>query len=74
MLNVNKLKGKIVEKGYTIEKLSQTLGINPSTFYRKLKKNSFEIEEADTIVKELCLSSEEATEIFFAQTVALMQQ
>ena len=70
MLNVNKLKGKIVEKGFSIEKLSQILGINPSTFYRKIKNNSFEIEEADAIVKELGLSSTEATEIFFAQTVA----
>ena len=70
MLNVNKLKGKMVEKGFTIEKLSNSLGINPSTFYRKLKNNSFEIGEADEIVEALGLSAFDATEIFFAQTVA----
>lgn len=70
MLNVNKLKGKIIEKGYTVEKLSLSLQINPSTFYRKLKNNSFEIVEADAIVKELELTPTEATEIFFAQIVA----
>ena len=49
MLDVNKLKGKIIEKGKTIDKLSADIGINPSTFYRKLKNNSFEIDEIDRI-------------------------
>lgn len=70
MLNANKLKGKLVEKGMTVEEISKTLGINPSTFYRKLKNNSFEIGEADVIVKALQLSSSEAKEIFFNQFVA----
>lgn len=70
MLDVQKLKGKIVEKGKSIEILSREIGINPSTFYRKLNNNSFEIEEADKIVSVLSLSGAEATAIFFSQTVA----
>ncbi len=70
MLDVQKLKGKIVEKGKSIEILSREIGINPSTFYRKLNNNSFEIEEADKIVSVLSLSGAEATAIFFSQIVA----
>ncbi len=70
MLDVQKLKGKIVEKGKSIEILSREIGINPSTFYRKLNNNSFEIEEADKIVSVLSLSGAEATAIFFSQVVA----
>lgn len=70
MLDVQKLKGKIIEKGKTIETMSADLGINPSTFYRKLKNNSFEIEEADRIATILSLSGAEASAIFFSQFVA----
>ena len=70
MVNVRKLKAKIVENGKTITEISQVLGINPSTFYRKLKQNSFEIGEADVIVRELELSIEDANAIFFSQIVA----
>ncbi|MDD7515445.1 XRE family transcriptional regulator [Ruminococcus flavefaciens] len=65
MLDVQKLKGKIVEKGKSVEVVSADLGINPSTFYRKMKNNSFEIREADEIMKILSLTHEEASAIFF---------
>lgn len=70
MIDVRKLKGKIVENGKSVVEMSQVLGINPSTFYRKMKKNSFEIGEVDVMVRELCLSKEEANAIFFSQIVA----
>lgn len=64
MLNTNMLKGKIIEKGKTISMLAGQLGINPSTFYRKMKNNSFTISETDSIAKALQLSLAEAN-IFF---------
>lgn len=70
MLDTLKLKGKIIESGKSIETLSAELGINQSTFYRKLKNNTFEIGEADKIVAILSLSGEEAVAIFFKQFVA----
>ena len=70
MLNVNKLRGKLAERGTTVSKVSAILGIAPSTFYRKIKNNSFEIGEADKIVHVLSLSAREATDIFFSQFVA----
>lgn len=70
MLNVQKLKGKIVEKGKNIESISAELGVNPATFYRKMKNNSFEIREVDRLVKILSLNYDEASAIFFSDTVA----
>ncbi len=73
MLDVQKLKGKMVEKGKSVENISAEMGINPATFYRKLKNNSFEINEASKIVELLSLTNEEAIAIFFASNVAKMR-
>lgn len=70
MLNAQKLKGKMVEKGKSVESVSAEMGINPATFYRKLKNNSFEIGEAEKLVNILSLTSEETITIFFANTIA----
>lgn len=72
MVNVNKLKGKIVENGLTIEKLANSIGLDKSTLYRKLNNQgeTFTIREANLICKELKLSGQEATVIFFSQYVA----
>ena len=65
MLNTNMLKGKLVEKGITISELSKKLNINQSTFYRKMKKNSFKIFETDIMMDVLELTPTEANKIFF---------
>ena len=70
MLNVQKLKGKMVENGKTVEIISKEIGIDTATFYRKLKDNSFKIAEADKIADVLSLTGEEASAIFFSQYVA----
>lgn len=72
MVDVNKLKGKIVEKRLNIPELSGRMGIDKATLYRKINNNGeqFSIKEADSIVKELDLTKEEAMAIFFAQYVA----
>lgn len=72
MVNINKLKGKIVENGTTVEKLSEALNINQSTFFRKMRNNgeTFTIKEAQLISKLLKLNLNEVNEIFFSQYVA----
>lgn len=72
MVNINKLKGKIVENGLTIEKLADNIGIDRSTLYRKINNNgeTFTIKEADLILNALNLTAEEAKAIFFSQLVA----
>ena len=72
MVNVNKLKGKIVEKGLTIRGLATDIGLDPSTLYRKIGDggDSFTIGEVKKIVDALSLSAEEASGIVFDRDVA----
>ena len=72
MVDVNKLKGKIVEKGLSIDKLSRLINVDRATIYRKINNNgeTFSIKEADLIVKTLELDAEESQAIFFSQFVS----
>lgn len=72
MVNVNKLKGKIIERGMNVSELALKIGIDRTTLYRKLNSDgkNFTIEEADLIANELDLSCSEANAIFFSQYVA----
>lgn len=71
MVNVQKLKGKIMERGTTQEALAKALGIDRSTFYRKMRQDgNFTIKEVNLIVSALHLSKDEAMSIFFADLVA----
>ena len=38
-VNVNKLKGKIVENGMTVSTLAEKIGVDRATLYRKLSNN-----------------------------------
>lgn len=76
MVNVLKLRGKMVEKEVNVAELAKRIGVDTSTLYRKLNaaEESFTIKEANLITKELDLSKEEAVEIFFAHDVADKRQ
>lgn len=71
-MNVQMLKGKLVEKGINIETLAHELGIDRATLYRKLSDNGngLTIGEANKAVAYLGLTIDEANKIFFADTVA----
>lgn len=71
MVNVDKLRGKIVECRMTIEELARAVGVDRATLYRRISGGggSFTIEEADKIAKVLSLSADELNKIFFAQYV-----
>lgn len=72
MTNTNKLKGKVVEQGFTIGRLAEEINMDRSTLYRRLNTEgeNFSIKEADALVSALHLSKEEAVAIFFSQFVA----
>ena len=72
MTNMMKLKGKIVEKGFNVNRLAEAIGLDSSTFYRKLNNDGLTISigEANKIVEILKLNSNEAMSIFFADHVA----
>lgn len=71
MVNINKLKGKIVEQGMNIEELARKIGVDKSTLYRKIhnKGETFTIKEANLICEALSLTGQEATAIFFSDHV-----
>lgn len=67
VVNIARLKGKIVERGNTQEAVANAIGMDRSTFYRKLKDGGekFTIGEIHRIVNAVPLSKEEAIDIFF---------
>lgn len=71
-VNVNKLKGKIVENGMTVSALAEKIGVDRATLYRKLSNNgeTMLVKDANAIVSALHLTAEDALEIFFSQVVA----
>lgn len=68
MVNVKMLKGKMIEKDITVEKLSDIIGINKSTLYRKFNAGGevLTIREVSLIKSALSLTNIEADAIFFA--------
>jgi len=72
VLNINKLKGKIVERGMNVGDLAELLGVNKSTVYRKLQNEgqTLTIAQVDAIANVLELTGEEVNAIFFSQYVA----
>ena len=71
-VNVNKLKGKIVENGMTVSSLAEKIGVDRATLYRKLSNDgeTMLVKDANAIVSVLHLTAEDALEIFFSQVVA----
>lgn len=66
-VDVNKLNGKIVERGTTKEAIADEIGIDRSTFYRRLKNGKLLIGDMHKMCEILQLTNEEAIEIFLAQ-------
>ena len=71
-ININKLRGKIVESGLTVAELAQKIGIDRSTLYIKLSNDgdTMLVKDANAIVAALNLSADDAVSIFFNQIVA----
>lgn len=65
MIRTDKLRGRIVEKGYSQEDVAKRLGMSPKTFYRKMKKGVFGSDEIEGMLQILEISN--PTEIFFTQ-------
>lgn len=66
-MNVNKLKGKIVENELNVERLADMIGAERSSLYRKLNNaEKFTIGEAIKIKEALNLSDADAFDIFLA--------
>lgn len=64
--NMDMLRGKMVEKKINAEDMAQRIGVDTSTFYRKMKSDgmSFTVGQMHKIAEVLDLSHAEASAIF----------
>ena len=70
-LDVQKLKGKMAEKGYNITSLSQKLGISRNTLANYMRNpGKFPYETLEEISLLLFDTPEEVSAILFAQKLA----
>ena len=65
MINTGKLKGIIVESGYSQQDVANQIGITPKTFYEKMKKGVFGSDEMQMMIDMLHI--EDPAAIFFAK-------
>ena len=64
--NPNKLKGKMVEKGLTAQKMASLLNISEDAMYMKLSlKSEFKRSEIENICQLLSIPTESIAEYFF---------
>lgn len=72
MVDVRKLKARVVEAGMTIPELANRMEMNPSTLYRKLKNNGegLLVKDVDRIITIIDLPGGDINNIFFANHVA----
>ncbi len=64
MIRTDKLRGKIVECGYTQQDIARMIGVTPKTFYLKMKEGVFGSDEIQIMIDNLKI--ENPMEIFFA--------
>lgn len=74
MIRVNQLRAKIMERGLTIKAVSEKMGVDRSTLYRKMqagyRSGGFTVGDVQILASILELTPKELTEIFFSGGVA----
>lgn len=71
MINIKMLKAEMLMKDIKIPILAEKIGIDKTTFYRKISgKSDFTISEIYKIIDELKISNEKIVDIFFNQKVS----
>lgn len=70
MVNTDKLRGLIAEKGFSQSDVARRIGITPKTFYEKMRKRVFYSDEIEAIIDMLNITdAERVNAIFFDQNV-----
>jgi DNA-binding XRE family transcriptional regulator len=67
MVNTDKLRGVIAERGLDQKDVAAMIGKSPKTFYEKMKKRKFDSDEIMIMVSGLGIKN--PVEIFFADDV-----
>lgn len=75
MVNINRLRGRMVEYGITVAELARALQLHPTTVYRKLRcgGDEFTVDEIRGMIPLLRLSKQDVECIFFTENFADMQ-
>ncbi len=74
MIQVNKLKGKIVSKGLRQQDVAKSLGISTKTFNTKLNKGIFNSDEIEKLIEVLEIRNPtEIVEIFHATKARVLE-
>lgn len=69
MINTNKLRGIIAERGLSQAKVAEILGVTPKTFYTKMERGVFDSDEIEAMIATLGIPRDSCMGIFFAQKV-----
>ena len=69
MINTNKLRGLIAERGLSQVKVAEILGVTPKTFYSKMERGVFDSDEIEAMIVSLDIPRDSCMDIFFAQEV-----
>ena len=67
MIDVNKLRGLMAEKGRTGRDMARVIKKTPKTFYLKMKAGVFDSDEIEAMVKDLEIKN--PLDIFFVEKV-----
>lgn len=62
-MKTNLLKAEMAKAGYTQEQTARAIGMDPSTFCRKMKKGTFFLKEAERMI--ILFDIQDPAEIFF---------
>jgi len=65
MIQIEKLRGIIAQRGMSQSDVAKAIGISPKTFYCKMKKGVFGSDEIDAIIDVLRIDSPEG--IFYTR-------
>lgn len=66
----NKIKSAVIARGLSMMKFYELIGIEPSTFMRRVEHNKVTVADVKKIKEVLQLSREEMLSIFFEGVVA----
>ena len=64
MIRTDKLRGLIVERGFSQQDVAKMIGITPKTFYEKMKNGVFGSDEIQIMIDQLHI--DDPMGIFFA--------
>lgn len=64
-MNTQRVKERMEEMNITVGKMAQELGMDPSTYYRKMQKNGDEFSAIDLMVFKRVLQMDEKTALDF---------